>query len=129
MAVNYVMAVKTARMTATRDAMANGTLEIQSAAGAALVVFGLNASGGTVTNDIWNLVFDSTTVAAVAGTNTVATQAVLKNAGGTVLVSGLTVGVATGDPETEPDITLDATAITAGQNVTLSSTAPIQHAA
>lgn len=129
MAVNYTTAVKTARITATRDYFANGTLEIQDGAGNPLVVFGLSVSGGTIAGDTWTLVFDATTVAASAGSNTVATQAVIKNSGGTVGVSGLTVGVATGVPATEPDVTLNATAITTGQNVTISTTAPLQHAA
>lgn len=123
MAVNYTAAVKTARITATRDYFANGTLEIQDGAGNPLVVFGLSVSGGTIAGDTWTLVFDATTVAATAGSNTVATQAVIKNSGGTVGVSGLTVGTS------GTDVILNATAITAGQNVTISTTAPLQHAA
>lgn len=122
MAVTYTAAVKTPRITATRDYFANGTLEIQDGGGAPLVIFGLSASGGTIATDTWTLVFDATTVAATAGAPTVATQAVIKNSVGTVGISGLTVGTAASD------IILDSTSITLGQNVTLSS-ATIQHAA
>lgn len=52
MAVTYATAVKTARMTATRDHFADGTLEILDASNNVLVTFGLSASGGTVTNDV-----------------------------------------------------------------------------
>lgn len=124
MAVNYAATVKTARMTATRDAVADGTLEIQDVGGVALAIFGLVLSGGTVTGDAWTLEFDAATVAAVAGSNTAATQAVIKTAGGAAVITGLTVGVAAATP----DVVLDSANITTGQNVTLSS-AVIQHAA
>lgn len=45
MAVTYNTAVKTTRMTATRDYFANGTLEIQTSGDAVLATFGLSASG------------------------------------------------------------------------------------
>lgn len=128
MAVIYSAAIKTARITASRDAVADGSLEIQDAGGNPLAVFGLSVSGGTIAGDTWTLTFDAATVAAGAGDSTPATQAVIKNSGGVAQITGLTVGVATGVPETEPDITLDAATITAGQNVTLSA-ATIQHAA
>lgn len=122
MAVNYAAAVKTARITASRDYHANGTLEIQDGAGNPLVIFGLSAAGGTIAADVWTLVLDASTVAATGGTATTATQAVIKNSIGTVGISGLTVGTAAAD------IILDSTSITTGQNVTLTS-ATIQHAA
>lgn len=120
MAVTYATAVKTARMTATRDEVANGTLEIMTAADAVLVVFGLNAAGGTIATDTWTLVFDAGTVAAT-GTGTAA-KAQIKTSGGTAVITGLTVGTS------GSDINLDNTSITTGQNVTLSS-ATVQHAA
>lgn len=128
MSVNYATAVKTARVTATRDYFANGTLEIQAAGGAVLAAFGLSATGGTISGDTWTLVLDAATVVATGGAPTDATQAVIKNEAGVVGISGLTVGVATGVPETEPDVTLDNVSINTGQNVTLSSLT-IQHAA
>lgn len=120
MAVNYATAVKTARMTATRDDMANGTIEIGTAGmGTVLVTFGLSGTGGTVATDTWTMALDAATVAAAnAG---VAAEAVVKDSGGTVKISGLTVGTS------GTDIVLDNTNIAAGQNVTLNS-ATIQHA-
>lgn len=119
MAVTYNALVKTPRMTATRDHFANGTLEIQTAADAVLVTFGLSASGGTIATDTWTLVFDASTVAATA-TGTAA-KAVIKTAGGLAHITGLTVGT------TGSDINLDSVSITSGQDVTLSS-ATLQHA-
>jgi hypothetical protein len=119
MAVTYATAVKTARMTATRDNFANGTLEILTAADALLVTFGLDAAGGTISGAVWTLVFDASTVAA-SGTGTAA-KAQVKDSGGTAELTGLTVGTS------GQDINLDSVSITAAQNVTLSS-ATITHA-
>lgn len=119
MAVTYNVAVKTARITATRDHFADGTLEIQTAADAVLATFGLSVAGGSISGDIWTLAFDVGTVAATgAGT---AAKAVIKTSGGAAHLTGLTVGT------TGSDINLDNTSIAIGQNVTLNS-ATIQHA-
>lgn len=123
MAVTYSNAVKSARMTATRDYHADGTLEIRTAADAVLATFGLSASGGTITGastNEWTLAFDNGTVTAT-GTGTAA-KAVIKNSGSTIGIDGLTVGTS------GTDIILDNTSINSGQNVTLSS-AKITHAA
>lgn len=120
MAVTYATAVKTARITATRDHFANGTLEIGTAGMATvLATFGLSASGGTISTDTWTLVFDASTVSA-GGTGTAA-EARIKTSGAASDLTGLTVGTS------GTDIVLDSTSITSGQNVTLSS-ATIQHA-
>lgn len=120
MAVTYTNAIKTDRMTATRDNLANGTLEIQNSGGTALAIFGLSASGGSISTDTWTLAFDASPVtAAVTGT---ASQAVIKTSGGTANLTGLTVGTS------GSDINLDSTSITSGQNVDLTS-ATVQHAA
>jgi hypothetical protein len=120
MPVTYTNALKVVRMTATRDAFANGSLEIQTAGGVALAVFTLSATGGTVAGaGVWTLAFVASTVAAVAAG--VATQAVIKNSGGTANLTGLTVNT------TGADINLNNTNIAAGQNVTLTS-AIITHA-
>jgi hypothetical protein len=119
MAVTYATAVKTARMTATRDNFANGTLEILTSGDAVLVTFGLDAAGGTISGAVWTLVFDASTVAA-SGTGTAA-KAQVKDSGGTAELTGLTVGTS------GQDINLDSVSITAAQNVTLSS-ATITHA-
>jgi hypothetical protein len=121
MPVTYAAAVKTARMTATRDQVANGTLQIGTTGMAVVLAeFGLSASGGTISGDTWTLVFDADTVDALASGTAVAAR--IRNAGGTALITGLTVGLAASD------IILDSVSITTGQDVTLTS-ATIQHAA
>lgn len=119
MAVTYATAVKTARMTATRDHFANGTLEITTSADAVLATFGLDAAGGSVAGAVWTLVFDASTVSAT-GSGTAA-KARVKNSGGTANLTSLTVGTS------GSDINLDSVSITSGQNVSLTS-ATITHA-
>jgi hypothetical protein len=118
MAVTYATAVKTARITATRDHFANGTLEILTAADAVLATFGLDAAGGTISGAVWTMVFDNSTVSA-SGTGTAA-KAQVKTSGASANLTGLTVGTS------GTDIVLDNTSIASGQNVTLSS-ATITH--
>jgi hypothetical protein len=119
MAVTYNVAVKTDRMTATRDYFAGGTLEIQDSGGDPLAVFTLTGTGGTIATDTWTLAFTSSTVAAgAAGT---ASQAVIKTSGGNAHLTGLTVGLSASD------IIIDNMSINSGQNVNLTS-ATIQHA-
>lgn len=120
MAVTYNTATKTARMTATRDYYADGTLEIMTSANAVLATFGLSGTGGTVSTDTWTLAFDAGTV--TAGATGTAAKAQIKTSGGTAGLTGLTVGTS------GSDINLSTTSINSGQNVTLSS-ATIQHAA
>lgn len=118
MPVIYNAAVGQSRITNTRDYFANGSLEILDGS-TVLVSFGLSASGGTVSGDIWTLVFDNSTIAAVAsGTADVAQ---VKDSGGNAYLTGLTVGTS------GTDVILDNTSINSGQNITLSS-ATIQHA-
>ena len=119
MPVNYSTAVKTDRMTATRDYHASGDLQILTSADAVLVTFALTAAGGSVTGDTWTLAFENSTVA--AGAPGTAAKARIRNSGGTDGITDLTVGTAAAD------IILDNTSIANGQNVTLSS-ATIQHA-
>lgn len=123
MSVIYDATIKNDRMTATRDRVANGTLELLSASDVVLAIFGLSATGGTVTTDTWTLVFDASTVTgeAGAGAGTDATKAQIKDSGGTARVTGLTVGIS------GTDVVLDNNNIASGQNVTLSS-ATLQHA-
>lgn len=121
MAVTYATAVKTARMTATRDNFANGTLEIGTADMATvLATFTLSGTGGSISTDTWTLAFVAGTVS--AGNTGTAAAAQIKNSGGTAQITGLTVGTS------GSDINLNNTSIASGQNVTLSS-ATIQHAA
>lgn len=126
----YDNVIKSARLNATRGELLNGTLEIMSAADAVLAVFTLSATAGTVTTDTWTLAFTSTasvgTAAAGAGTN--ATKARIKNSGAVVRVTDLSVGVATGVPETEPDITIDNANIAESQAVNIVGAATVVHA-
>jgi len=96
MFITYAMAVKTARMTATRDHFANGSIDIMAANDTVLATFGLSASGGTISNDTWTLAVDAATVQGEdeAGAGTVATKADIKTSGGAANIPGLTVGPA-----------------------------------
>jgi hypothetical protein len=117
----YATAVKTARLTATRDQVANGTLQIGTAGMAVVLAeFGLATAGGTVSGDVWTIVLDADTVAAIASGTAAAAR--IRNAGGTALITGLTVGLS------GADVILDSVNITAGQQLTLTA-ATIQHAA
>lgn len=121
MGVTYATAVKTARMTATRDNFASGTLEIGTTGMATvLATFTLTAGAGSISTDTWTLAFAASTVAATAAG--VGVEARLKDSVGTVELTGLTVGTS------GTDIVLDNNNIANGQDVTLSSAA-IQHAA
>lgn len=124
MAVTYDNTIKAARLTATRDAFASGSLELLSAADAVLAVFTLSATGGSVATDTWTLEFTSTSTtgeaAASTGTNT--TKAQIKDSGGTARLTGLTVGLS------GADIIVDNQSIAEGQTVTLSGAQTIQHA-
>jgi hypothetical protein len=116
MPVAYAAAVKTARMTATRDQVANGVLQIGTAGMAVVLAeFGLSASGGTISGDVWTLAFDSTDVSAV-GSGAPAAARILDSQAAP-RITGLTAGL-TGSGA---DIELDASQITAGQQVTLTS--------
>jgi hypothetical protein len=120
MAVNYATAVKTARMTATRDHFAAGTLQIGTTGMATvLVTYTLTASGGSVSGDTWTLAFDASTVAASA--TGIAAEARIRTSAAANNLTGLTVGTS------GTDIVLDNTSISTSQNVTITS-AQIQHA-
>lgn len=121
MAVNYTNAVKTARMTATRDHFAGGKIQIGTADMAAVLVeYDITEVGGSISGDMWTIALDNTTVAAV-GTGTAAAARIVTSAAANDL-TGLTVGTSSAN------VVLDNTSINTGQNVTLSSAA-IQHAA
>ena len=119
MPVTYNAAVKTSRMTATRDYFADGVLEILTAGDAVLATFGLSASGGTISGAVWTLAFDASTVS--AGATGTAAKAQVKNAGGSAHLTGLTVGTS------GADINLISTSISSGQPIQLTA-ATITHA-
>lgn len=116
-APTYDNVVKAARMTATRDAVVSGTLEIQAANDDVLAIWTLTDPGGTVTNDEWALAFSNNSVTGevAAGSGTTATQARIKNSNGDVRISGLSVGTS------GSAVNLDNTSIASGQTVTISS--------
>ena len=126
MPVVYNTAVKTARLNAVRTAAASGTLELVSAANTVLAVFSLTSSAGSVSADVWTLAFAANTVngASAAGAGTNAASARIKDSGGTIILSGLTVGLSS----SSADLKMINTSITSGQSVTINS-ATVQHAA
>lgn len=113
MPATYAASVKNARMTAVRDACADGTIELLTAANAVVVTHGLSTTGGTVTGGVWTLALDAASVAAAA--TGVVTQARIKSAGGTVMVDGLTVGTS------GADVTIQNTSVNTGQQVSISA--------
>jgi len=118
----YAAAIKTARMEATRDTVAGGTLEVRDDTDAVLVEYDLTLVGGTVAGDTWTLAFDETTIAATGAGD--ADNIVIKSSGGTVLISGLSVGTS----GSGANAIIDNVNIAVGQQVTITS-ATIQHAA
>jgi hypothetical protein len=117
-AVNYAASLKSARMQEVIAALdanaAPATLEIGTAAMAAVLVVitlsdpSFTESGGTITMSG----VPKNGVASAGGT---AAAARLKDGGGTVIISGLTVGTS------GSDINLNNTTISSGQTVTISS--------
>ena len=126
MAVTYSTAVKTARMAAVIaqiDAGAGpGTVEIGTTGmGTVLAVLTLADPCGTAASGVLTLDFDpdiSDTSANATGT---AASAQIKDSNGTVIISGLTVGLSAAD------FIMDSVSITAGQTVML-TTGTITHA-
>lgn len=125
MALTYNVAVKTARMTATRDHFAGGTMELLSAANQVLAAFELVEDGGAVVGATWSPDFEAWTVngTAAAGVGTVATAARFKTSGGDAHLTGITVGL----PDSSAGLKLINTSISNGQPVVISS-ASITHA-
>lgn len=120
----YDNVIKAARLNATRNELVNGTLELLSAADDVLVVYTLDATAGSVTTDTWTLTFVSTsaTGTAAAGAGTDATKAQIKNSGGTIRVTDLSVGTAAAD------IILDNPNIAESQTVNITGAATVVHA-
>jgi hypothetical protein len=125
MAVTYNVAVKTARMTATRDHFAGGTMELLSAANQVLAVFQLTEDGGAVVGATWSPDFEEWTVngTSAAGAGTTATAVRFKTGGGSAHLTGIAVGL----PDSSAELKLINTSISNGQPVVISS-ASITHA-
>lgn len=118
MAVTYILSLKTTRMNdvvAAIDSGGAGTMEIGTAAfGVTLAIITLSNPSGTVTGAV--LTFDNTPALSTTaiGTGTAA-AARFKNNGGTVIVSGITVGTV------GTDIILSQSNVTTGDTVTIST--------
>lgn len=104
---------RTARMQVIADALNGGTLEILDGSSTVLSTHDLAATSGTVSNGVltFGAIADGT---ASAGT---AASARLKNTGGDVIASGLTVGAS----GSGADLIVSSTTFNAGQNVQVSS--------
>ena len=92
MPVTYSAGVKTARMTATRDEFAGGTLEVGTTAFAAtLFSFDLTVAGGTIAGDTWTIEVDPESIEALA-TGTAAVGRI-RSSDTSQSITGLTVGL------------------------------------
>ena len=119
MAVTYTTAVKTARMQAVADLLDAGagsaTLEILTSGDVLLAEFALPEPCGTVSGAVLTLDFDpdiSDTSANATGT---AAKAQIKDGSGVAQITGLVVGVGSGE------VQLDSVSITSGQTVTITA--------
>lgn len=116
------VATKTAMLTAQRDVVADGSLEILSASSQVLAVIGLSTTGGTISglsSVVWTLAFDSsgeTLGLSAAGAGTNAASARLKTLGG-VVQETLTLTAAGGGG----DIQLDNISISYNQTVKITA--------
>ena len=119
MSVNYSVALKTARLNATRTYFQNGVLKIRDSSNNVLVSFVLNATAGSVDGVVWTMAFSADTVQA-SGTG-VAANAVVENSGGVAGITGLTVGTS------GTSVIIDNVNINSGQNISITS-ATITHA-
>ena len=120
MAVIYNAALRTSRMTASRDACADGALQLIDGDGNVLSSHTLSTTWGTVADGVWTLAFVDADVAAT-GTGTAA-AARIRDSSGADVVTGLTVGLA----DSSADVKMQNTSINAGQDVVISS-ATITH--
>lgn len=119
MSTIYDTTIKNARMTAVRDALAGGSIELLTAADAVITSHTLSAGGGTVTNGVWTLAFAAATVA--AGASGTVAKAQIKDSLGNARLTGLTVDTS------GTDVIVQNTSINAGQDVSITS-ATVTHA-
>jgi hypothetical protein len=124
MAVNYAAALKSARMaqviTAVDVNAAPAFIEIGTA-GMAQTLVSITLSDPSFTESGGVITMAGAPKSGVAGATGTAAAARIKEGGGGIIVSGLTVGTS------GADVNLNSTSITNGQTVTLSS-ATITHA-
>jgi hypothetical protein len=92
--VIYDIGAKTARMTATRNHFAGGSLEILDAKGTVLARIPISREGGTVARDKWTIQFDGSAgnppLGIALGS---AKTARIKTSSGSSDLTGLTVGM------------------------------------
>lgn len=122
MSVIYVGALQTARLTAVKDAIdinaLAATIEIGTTAfGSTLVSITMSKPSFSVAGSPPGVAMTMALPpkSGVAGATGTAAAGRIKDGGGNIIVSGLTVGVGTGD------IQLNSTSITSGQTVTITS--------
>jgi hypothetical protein len=116
MAIVYDTASKNARQQAFLDLIGGGTLEIGSQAfSTVLATIVLAAPAGVVANGV--LTFTMPRSDAAADNSGTAATARIKDFGGTVRASGLTVGVV----GSQSDINVNSLAVSQGQNFTINS--------
>jgi hypothetical protein len=117
MSVTYDTTLKNTRMTSVRDDLNSGTLEICTAAFAAvLATFTFAASSGSVASGVLTFAFVASSVTA-SGTGTAAVARAKNSGGARTVITGLTVGTS------GQEINLNSVGITSGQTVTLTSAA------
>lgn len=123
MAVTYPTAVKGARLNAVVAQIgATGVLEIGTAGmGTVLATISLGNPAGAVSGDLLTLSGFPRSDTSADNAGTAAAARIRTAAGGTDIITGLTVGLS------GSDINLDSLNITAGQNVTINS-ATVTHA-
>jgi hypothetical protein len=115
---DYSDLLKSARMLATRDFLAGGSLEVLTDDDTVLIIFPI--TGGSVVDDVLSLDLQPNSLGLASG---VAAKAQLKNSAGIVSISGLTVGL----NGSGSSITMQNTSIEVGQSFS-SAISTITHA-
>lgn len=117
MAISYSNALAATRGGDTVTALNSGTMEFLDGSSTVLASLALASTCGTVSNKV--LTFGTITSATISNTGTAASVR-LKDSGGTVQISGLTVGTS------GTDVIVNTTAFVSGKNCSVSS-ATITH--
>lgn len=113
---------KNAVMTAMRDTVAGGVLEIcTSSTSVVLARFKFDENGGSVNGPVWTLGFANSTADALLGGRAVV--GCIRDRFGTARISGLSVGMKGDDAE----ITISNTQINKGQQVFIDGEQVIEH--
>lgn len=135
MAVNYNTTVRTNRMTVMNDAISGRTFTAGSAGAAGKLVIGTSALSGatgvlatitTLSNPAFSVASGVATLSGVplsvaASATGTAALASFRTSADVDVITGLVVGVGTGD------VQLNSTSITSGQTVTITAVSTITH--